>query len=268
MDGRSEACVGFVVTGGDAAEFLEPLETVFDQVPPFVHLAVMRNGRRSIRLRRDDGGGAPFVQCSAQGVVVESLVPNQRIKIDVRDQRLDADAVVALAGKKDEAAEIAKRIDERDDLRRQAAARAAYGLILSPPFAPAPCLWTRTMVPSTIAYSKSGSFDNSLKMRPNTPFRAHLRKRFHTEPHLPKPLGRSRHGAPVRTSHSTASRNKRLSRPVRPGSPVLPGRRGAMRVHCASLNSFRSKADLHCFSLESNFQPEGNPLSSLNVYRP
>jgi hypothetical protein len=44
-----------------------------------------------------------------------------------------------LTGQEHEADQIAERIDDHRDLRRQAAARFADGLILSPPFAPVPC---------------------------------------------------------------------------------------------------------------------------------
>jgi len=44
-----------------------------------------------------------------------------------------------LAWQEHEADEIAERIYDDRDLRRQAAARFADGLILSPPFAPVPC---------------------------------------------------------------------------------------------------------------------------------
>ena len=43
---------------------------------------------------------------------------------------------------------------------------------------------------------------------------------------LPKSLGRSRQGEPVRTRQRTASMNLRLSRPIAPGSPTCPGNRG------------------------------------------
>src|SRR5262252_5727361 len=102
------------------------------------------------------------------------------------------------------------------------------------------------------AYSKSGSSDKAAKIRSNSPLSAHRRKRFHTEDHLPKLSGRSRHGAPARTSHKTASINSLLSSPDRPGSPFLPGRRGAIRSHWASFNNVRLKADPHFFSLESD----------------
>src|SRR5260370_15029027 len=83
---------------------------------------------------------------------------------------------VPLAGQKNEAGQIPERLDKGNDLGGQAAARASDGLILTPPFAPVPCWWTRTMVPSMIAYSKSGSPERLWKMASKTPFTAHLRK--------------------------------------------------------------------------------------------
>jgi hypothetical protein len=46
---------------------------------------------------------------------------------------------VSLSRKQDKPHESAKRIDQSDDLGRQAAARTPDGLILSPPFAPVAC---------------------------------------------------------------------------------------------------------------------------------
>ena len=60
---------------------------------------------------------------------------------------------------------------------QQAAARPADGLALSPPFAPVPCWWTRTMAPSTMAYSKSGSPDRRSNTRSNTALAAQRRTR-------------------------------------------------------------------------------------------
>src|SRR5512134_1937616 len=232
MDGGSVAGVGFVVAGGDAAELFDFLEEVLDQVAPIVHLAVIRNCSGSTGIGRDDG---------------------QRAKGDATKQRRHADTVVPLAWQQNEAHEITERIDQRHDLGRQTAARLADGLIFSPPFAPVPCRWTLTMVPSTSPYSKSGSCDNASNIPSKTPLSAHRRKRFHTEDHLPYNAGRSRHGAPARAIHKTASINRRLFSPDRPGSPVLPGRRGEMRSHWASLSNCRPKADLHSYSLEYDF---------------
>src|SRR5262245_19238407 len=177
MDGGSVAGRGLVVARGDAPELLEPLKAVLDEVAPLVHLGVMRDRRFAVLLGRNDGDHAALVQAGAQGVTVERFVGDESIEIDVSDQRLDADAVMALAGKKNKVGEVSQRIDESHDLDRQPAARLADRLVLSPPFAPVPCRWTLTIVPSINAYSKSGSPDNSRKSRSNTPLRAQRRKR-------------------------------------------------------------------------------------------
>jgi hypothetical protein len=117
------------------------------------------------------------------------------------------------------------------------------------------------------AYSKSGSSDKAAKIRSNTPLSAHRRKRFHTEDHLPKLGGKSRHGAPARTSHKTASINSLLSSPDRPGSPFLPGKRGAIRSHWASFNNVRLKAGPHFSSLESDLRHFGNLSRPTRVNR-
>ena len=139
IDCGGEARVGFVVSSGDAAELFDPLKEVLDEVPPRVHLGVVRDWRFAVGLGRDDRAGAAFFERCAQGVVVERLVGEEGVEIDAVYERLDADAVVTLAGQQDEAGQIAQGIDEGDDLGGQAAARPANGLILSPPFAPAPC---------------------------------------------------------------------------------------------------------------------------------
>jgi hypothetical protein len=107
VDGGGEAGIGFVIASGDAAELLEALEEVLDQMAPFVHLGVVRDGRGAIRLRGDNGGRPAVVQDGPQRVVVERLVGNEDFELHARDQRLDADAVVTLAGEQDKARQIA-----------------------------------------------------------------------------------------------------------------------------------------------------------------
>jgi hypothetical protein len=123
----------------DAAEFLEIAEDILDQMTPSIHREIAMDVSRPVGFGRDDGGGATFVHLGAQPVIVEGLVADQRGKIDDGDQRCNADAIMALAGQQDEADQIAECIDQRHDLDRQAAARAAKGLIASPSFAPVPC---------------------------------------------------------------------------------------------------------------------------------
>src|SRR4051794_24594022 len=52
---------------------------------------------------------------------------------------------------------------------------------------------------------------------------------------FPNKGGRSRQGLPVRAIHSTASTNRRLFLPLRPGSPGLPRQRGSIFAHWASV---------------------------------
>src|SRR6266566_6868749 len=132
------------------------------------------------------------------------------------------------------------------------------------------------IVPSIIAYSKSGSPDSTLKIFSKTPLSAQRRNRFQTENHLPKYAGRSRQGEPVRAIHKTPSRNRRLSSPERPGSPFFPGTSGAIRPHCSSFNIRRIKADLHFSALNPIptsvgipcLTPESISRTNPNVYRP
>jgi hypothetical protein len=267
MDDSGEAGVSLVVASGEAPELLEALEAVLDEMAPSIHVLVVRDRRITARHGRNNSESATLGQFGPQCVVVERLVGEECIELDVFDQRRDTDAVMTLAGQQDEANQIAEGIDESHDLRRQPAARFAYGLIESPPFAPLPCRWTFTMVPSMSAYSKSGSPDMSLKIVSNTPLSAQRRNRLHTEDHFPNSGGRSRQGEPVRTTHRIASKNKRLSAPERPGSPSLPGRSGAIRSHWASLKAKRIKAALHFSALNQGFALLGIPLVT-NVYRP
>src|SRR5688572_2206380 len=90
------------------------------------------------------------------------------------------------------------------------------------------------------AYSKSGSPDKALKIWSKTPDFAQRRNRRKTLFHAPNLDGKSRQGAPVRTRHSAASKNNRLSLAVTPQSLALPGSRGAIIVHCESDSTKRS----------------------------
>ncbi len=66
-----------------------------------------------------------------------------------------------------------------------------------------------------MAYSMSGSSEQALKSRTKTSALTQSRYRLKTVFQLPKKAGRSRHGLPVRTTHSPASMNRRLSLPLR-----------------------------------------------------
>lgn len=241
VDHGSVALISFFVAGGDPSECFEAAEEVLDKVPPAIGVEVAIDLLLSVRFGRDHRYRASFAQLSPQPVNIEGLVPKEHIEFDVLDQRFHSDQVMGLTWNQNKARQVSQRIYQRHDLRGQTAARPSDRLTMSPPLAPVPCWWTRTIVPSIMAYSKSRSPDNRSNRRSKTPFSAHLRKRRKLEFQLPKLAGKSRHGAPVPAIHKTASRNLRLSAADRPRSPTLPGSKGRTRSHCSSLNPCRSK---------------------------
>ncbi|QIE29642.1 hypothetical protein SBC2_77180 (plasmid) [Caballeronia sp. SBC2] len=95
------------------------------------------------------------------------------------------------------------------------------------------------MVLSMKTSSKSASTANASKTSCHMPLRDHRAKRMYTLFQRPNSAGKSRHGAPVRAIHSTASTNSRLSAAVRPRSPALPGSNNATRSYWSSRNIIR-----------------------------
>ena len=98
------------------------------------------------------------------GMDVEGFVGNEPAELDALDQWRHAHRVVMLARHKFEPDQVAERIRQRQDFGRPTADRTSYGLAAGPPFAPWPWRWTFTTVPSTIAYSRSGSPERASKI--------------------------------------------------------------------------------------------------------
>src|SRR3954467_1918087 len=113
-----------------------------------------------------------------------------------------------------------------------------------------------------MAYSMSGSSETASNSRLKTLAFTQSRKRVKTLFQWPNESGRSRHGLPVRTIHSTASTNSRLSLPLRPGSPGLPRQRGSIVAHWASVKMKRSIR-----GLKSQPSTGGNPESQQALAR-
>jgi len=241
---------------------LDFVDEPLDQVTLLVEVLVVRDSLRAGAVRRDDGLSARVCNGGAKAIGVVALVSEQVFEGKTADQALCLADIADLTGRQDEADWIAEGVDGDTDLRAQAATRTSNRLIFGPPFwAPAACWCARTMVESMIRYSRSGFSPSSVKSRFQTPFFAHRRKRLNTLFHLPNSSGKSRHGAPARTSHNTASTNRRLSSPCRPLSPFLPGISGSIRCHCSSVSARRIKiAPLSC-DLESHSRVSGNPLN-------
>lgn len=85
--------------------------------------------------------------------------------------------VVAIAGGQFIAYWIAKRIYDGMNFGRYSASGASDGLEMLPPFAPAPCWWTRTMVASIMICSKSGAMEICFRISSHTPASCQRRKR-------------------------------------------------------------------------------------------
>lgn len=103
---------------------------------PFVHLDVERDGLGAAWVLRDDDLRAAFIEVGDNVVAIESLVSEQSSELDAVDERSNANGVEAVARHQAEADKVPKPISQGQNLGRHAAFGAAYGLALSPPFAP------------------------------------------------------------------------------------------------------------------------------------
>jgi hypothetical protein len=131
------AKLGLVAAGGDAPELLEPLEAVLDQATPWAHFGVVRIGVVRSAFAGMTAMAPPSLRMARKASLSNALSAIRASKSDAGEEWRDADAVVTLAVQGDETRQIAQRVDARDDLDGQPAARGADGLILSPLFAPA-----------------------------------------------------------------------------------------------------------------------------------
>src|SRR3954451_12544113 len=230
---------------------------------PFVHFGVDLERGGTARMLRDHDLGAALVEVGNDLVAVESLVGDQGTELDALDQRRDPDRIEALSGQQLEADKIAQGIGEGQDLGRHAALGAADGLARSPPFAPCPWRCTLTMVASTMAYSMSGSSEAASNSRLNTSALTQSRYRLKTVFQWPNAAGRSRQGLPVRAIHKTASTNRRLSAPLRPGSDFFPRQCGSIFAHWASVSTNRSIASLKHGILSGKSQFSTDPSTTV-----
>jgi hypothetical protein len=170
---------------------------------------------------------------------------------------------------------------------RQSASKNAPAPGSGPPFPVAACWCARTMVLSIIRYWWSRSAVSASSTRSHTPAWHHaaeapvhglpasvalrqvapasVSRRMIRYPE-DRRSGDRRGRAPDRSTHQHPFTNRRLSDPVRPGSPALPGSSGATRAHRAPHNSYRLTANhlLHA-SAQSPMNQRAARLGTLNV---
>ncbi len=136
MDQGFEALIGFACAHGDALELFEFAEEIFDQVTPLVHFQIDVDRADPLRHLGDHNLCPTLVEFFDDPVGVEGLITEQSAEFDARDERRHADGVIAISRQQYEAHKIAQRIGEGEYLGGPTALGLAYGLILSPPFAP------------------------------------------------------------------------------------------------------------------------------------
>ena len=115
------------------------IEEALDAIAQSVENWIDRALHFAVRLRRDDGIGSMEPGIFADGVAVITLVAEQRLWANIigLHQRIVGRRIVCFARRDDEAERETFAVRAGMDFTREAAARAAKTLILSPPFAPA-----------------------------------------------------------------------------------------------------------------------------------
>jgi hypothetical protein len=201
----------------------------------------------------NDGLNTCRFQVLQDRVRIVGFVGSQAGGFQLAEQRQRFGTVASLSARQMKASEHAQTIDQSVNLGAQATTRASDCLVAFFFAAPAACWWARTIVLSMKTSSRSASLASSANTACHISARDHLAKRWYTLFHGPKSGGRSRHGLPVRETHSTASTNSRLSEAVRPGSVALPGSKWAIRSYWSSpsislgILFFRKRQDINSF---------------------
>jgi len=137
MNGSQEIAGEFVVSGGDAAEVLEPAKAAFDDVSTFVNALVEAMDDDAVGFVGDDGLGAAANDFAAKVVAVIAFVGEERAHGRRERQNIGRCRDIGiLAWRQVQDDRPAERIAQRMDFCRAAAARPADCLVVLPPFPP------------------------------------------------------------------------------------------------------------------------------------
>jgi len=137
MNSSQEIPGELVVSGGDAAEVLEPAEAALDDVSAFVGALVESMDDDAVGFVGDDGLGAETYDFATKVVAVISFVGEERAHGRRERQNICRRRDIGiLAWSQMQDDRPAERIAQRMDFCRAASARAADGLAVLPPFPP------------------------------------------------------------------------------------------------------------------------------------
>ena len=127
------------ITGGDAAKVLDGIEEPLDEIALAVEDKIAVPFDLAVHFRWDHRFDGAHFQALNEAVTVVSLVTEERCGLDLSRKGFSLRDVVCLSSTQAERERISQGVDDGMDFRRQAATRAAYGLVLSP-FLRAPAL--------------------------------------------------------------------------------------------------------------------------------
>src|SRR5207247_531522 len=174
-----------------------------------------------------------------QGLLVVSLVRDHHLGLMIGQQRFGVGDVRFVGRRQEQLDGVPQAVETPMNFSAEPASAASQRLlglatgVVPFFFAPAAHGWARTAVESRIKTSRSGS-RNAARIGSQRPFLAQRSKRRQMLFHLPKRVGRSSQGMPVRATYKTASMNSRLSFATPPCWPRWPGNRGSIRFQSAS----------------------------------
>src|SRR5262245_16775859 len=235
-----------LVAGRHPPVLLDLRPEPFAEVPLLVEVRVHVALLGPALLRRDHRLGPARLDFLDQRLLVIALVGDHHLWLMVGQQRLGLGDVRLVGCRQEQLNRMAEPVETPVDLGAKPAAAAAKRLIVlaaSPVplfFDPAAHGWARTAVESRIKTSRSGSRRTAARAA-NRPALAHRSNRRHWVFQWPSRSGKSRHAAPVRAIHRTASRNRRLSRATPPCCPGWPGSRPLIRSQSASEIAWRKR---------------------------
>ena len=140
MEAGEEIARGLLVAGSDAAKVLDGIEEPLDEIAFAVKREVAVPFDFAVGFWRDHRLDDARFEALDEAVAVVSLVGEKRSGIGLRHQCFGLGDIVDLAAGEAEHERISQGVDDGMDFRRQAAARAAYGLVFARFFwAPALC---------------------------------------------------------------------------------------------------------------------------------
>jgi len=137
MNSAQEIAGELVVSGGDAAEVLEPTKAALNDVSAFIGTLVEGMDDDAVGFVGDDGRGAAAYDFAAKVVAVIPFIAEERAHGRRERQNIWRRRDIGiLAWRQMQDDRPAERIAQRMDFCRAAASRAADCLIVLPPFPP------------------------------------------------------------------------------------------------------------------------------------